>query len=51
MRRISNPGELFSDLNLAISDLFPGYNDNFITSDFRPGFRSIYLKVTYWLNI
>ncbi|MGW8315083.1 MAG: hypothetical protein ACWGNV_05740, partial [Bacteroidales bacterium] len=34
-----------------LSDLYLVYNDNYITSDFGPRFRSINLKVTYWLNI
>ena len=34
-----------------LSDLYLVYNDNYIISDFGPRFRSIKLKVTYWLNI
>jgi len=34
-----------------LSDLYLVYNDNYFTSDFGPKFRSINLKVTYWLNI
>lgn len=34
-----------------LSDLYIVYNDNYFTSDFGPKFRSINLKVTYWLNI
>lgn len=34
-----------------LSDLYLVYNDNYITRDFGPRFRSINLKVTYWLNI
>jgi hypothetical protein len=34
-----------------LSDLYLVYNDNYITSDFGPRFRSINLKVTYWLNL
>jgi hypothetical protein len=35
-----------------MSDLFLVYNDNYLTNDlFTPRFRSINLKLTYWLNI
>lgn len=34
-----------------LSDLYLVYNDNYRTSIFEPRFRSINLKVTYWLNI
>lgn len=34
-----------------LSDLFLVYNDNYLTSDFSPRFRSINLKLTYWLNL
>lgn len=34
-----------------MSDLYLVYNDNFFTNDFGPKFRSINLKLTYWLNI
>ena len=34
-----------------LSDLYLVYNDNYFTKDFGPKFRSINLKVTYWLNI
>ena len=34
-----------------LSDLYLVYNDNYFTSNFGPNFRSINLKVTYWLNI
>ncbi|WP_346863387.1 DUF5916 domain-containing protein [uncultured Draconibacterium sp.] len=34
-----------------LSDLHLVYNDNYITDNFRPRFRSINLKLTYWLNI
>jgi len=34
-----------------LSDLYLVYNDNYRTSVFEPRFRSINLKVTYWLNI
>ncbi len=34
-----------------LSDLHLVYNDNYITKDFGPRFRSINLKLTYWLNI
>jgi hypothetical protein len=34
-----------------LSDLYLVYNDNYITRDFGPRFRSINFKVTYWLNI
>ncbi|MDB4769085.1 carbohydrate binding family 9 domain-containing protein [Saprospiraceae bacterium] len=33
-----------------LSDLYLVYNDNYITTDFSPRFRSINLKATYWLN-
>ncbi len=34
-----------------LSDLYLVYNDNYMTGHFGPRFRSINLKVTYWLNI
>lgn len=34
-----------------LSDLYLVYNDNYYTETFAPRFRSINLKVTYWLNI
>lgn len=34
-----------------LSDLYIVYNDNYYTSYFEPRFRSINLKLTYWLNI
>lgn len=34
-----------------LSDLYLVYNDNYFTEDFGPKFRSINLKITYWLNI
>ncbi len=34
-----------------LSDLHLVYNDNYFTEDFAPRFRSINLKLTYWLNI
>jgi hypothetical protein len=34
-----------------LSDLFLVYNDNYFTRDFGPRFRSINLKLTYWLNL
>lgn len=34
-----------------LSDLHLVYNDNYTTTDFVPKFRSINLKITYWLNI
>ena len=34
-----------------LSDLFLVYNDNYFVDRFAPRFRSINLKVTYWLNI
>ena len=34
-----------------LSDLYLVYNDNYYTQDFGPVFRSINLKLTYWLNI
>jgi hypothetical protein len=34
-----------------LSDLYLVYNDNYFINDFGPKFRSINLKVTYWLNI
>ena len=34
-----------------LSDLFLVYNDNYYTSVFSPKYRSISLKLTYWVNI
>jgi hypothetical protein len=34
-----------------LSDLFIVYNDNYFTENFGPRFRSLNLKLTYWLNI
>jgi len=34
-----------------LSDLYLVYNDNYFTKEFGPKFRSINLKITYWLNI
>jgi hypothetical protein len=34
-----------------LSDLYLVYNDNYFTDNFSPRFRSINLKLTYWLNI
>lgn len=34
-----------------LSDLYLVYNDNYFTDNFAPRFRSINLKLTYWLNI
>ncbi|WP_339727621.1 DUF5916 domain-containing protein [Maribacter stanieri] len=34
-----------------LSDLYLVYNDNYFTDVFAPRFRSINLKLTYWLNI
>ena len=34
-----------------LSDLFIVYNDNYYSSNFEPKFRSVNLKLTYWLNI
>ena len=34
-----------------LSDLYLVYNDNYYTQEFGPVFRSINLKLTYWLNI
>jgi hypothetical protein len=34
-----------------LSDLYIVYNDNYFTGDFSPRFRSINLKLTYWLNL
>ncbi len=34
-----------------LSDLFVVYNDNYNTALFTPRFRSINLKLTYWINI
>ena len=34
-----------------LSDLFIVYNDNYSVDSFSPRFRSINLKLTYWLNI
>ncbi len=34
-----------------LSDLFVVYNDNYFTNPFSPRFRTLNLKLTYWLNI
>ena len=34
-----------------LSDLFIVYNDNYFPNNFGPKFRSLNLKLTYWLNI
>ncbi len=34
-----------------LSDLYLVYNDNYFMNDFGPKFRSINLKISYWLNI
>lgn len=34
-----------------LSDLYLVYNDNYFTETFSPRFRSINLKLTYWLNL
>lgn len=34
-----------------LSDLFIVYNDNYSVNQFEPKYRSINLKLTYWLNI
>ena len=34
-----------------LSDLFLVYNDNYLSTDFTSKFRSLNLKLTYWLNI
>ena len=34
-----------------LSDLYLVYNDNYYTQEFGPVFRSINLKLTYWLNL
>lgn len=34
-----------------LSDLYLVYNDNYFTGTFGPRFRSINLKLTYWLNL
>jgi len=34
-----------------LSDLFLVYNDNYFVNSFEPRYRSINLKLTYWLNI
>jgi len=34
-----------------LSDLFIVYNDNYFSNNFSPRFRSINLKLTYWLNL
>ncbi len=34
-----------------LSDLFLVYNDNYTIDNFGPRFRSINLKMTYWLNL
>jgi len=34
-----------------LSDWFLVYNDNYFTGQFEPQYRSINLKITYWLNL
>jgi hypothetical protein len=34
-----------------LSDLFIVYNDNYFVDNFAPRFRSLNLKLTYWLSI
>ena len=34
-----------------LSDLFIVYNDNYYSNNFAPRFKSLNLKLTYWLNI
>lgn len=34
-----------------LSDLFLVYNDNYFTDSFAPNYRSLNLKLTYWLNM
>ncbi len=34
-----------------LSDLFIVYNDNYVVNQFEPRYRSINLKLTYWLNL
>ena len=34
-----------------LSDLYLVYNENYLTQDFGPNFRSINLKVTYWFSL
>ena len=34
-----------------LSDLFIVYNDNYFPNNFGPKFRSLNLKLTYWINI
>ena len=34
-----------------LSDLFIVYNDNYFSNSFTPRFKSLNLKLTYWLNI
>lgn len=34
-----------------LSDVYLVYNDNYYTEEFGPVFRSINLKLTYWLNL
>ncbi len=34
-----------------LSDLYLVYNDNYYTQEFGPRFRSINLKISYWLNV
>ena len=35
----------------SLSDLFIVYNDNYFSNGFAPRFKSLNLKLTYWLNI
>jgi hypothetical protein len=34
-----------------LSDLYLVYNDNYFVNQFSPRYRSINLKIQYWLNI
>lgn len=34
-----------------LSDLFVVYNDNYFTTPLTPRFRTLNVKLTYWLNI
>ena len=46
-----SPTDSMRALRQTLSDLFLVYNDNYFVSHFEPRFRSINLKMSYWLNI
>jgi hypothetical protein len=45
------PPQIIPNKTPPLSDLYLVYNDNYFTKDqLRPKFRSINLKLTYWIN-